>query len=446
LHLFVKTKRMTKPTFLIAAPRSNSGKTLITLGLIRALTDKGLTVQPFKCGPDYIDPMHHADIAGRPSYNLDLWMSSEKHVVSLFQNCMKNADVGIVEGVMGLFDGAKKDQGSSAAIAQLLDVPVVLVVDASSVAYSVAPLLYGFKMFDQRIRLAGVIFNKVAGTSHYSFLKEAADDAGVKTLGYIPRDQALAIDDRHLGLHLPGESREAEIVTKAAQLISRTVDIEGLLNQSKVEIHEVPEDSVPASTGLITAIASDEAFNFTYRANLDSLERMGEVKYFSPLRGQVVPDADLIWLPGGYPELYAPQLSANRTMLQSIRESAASGKSMVAECGGMMYLGKSIVNDKGEEYKMAGVFDFSASFEHMKLHLGYRKVQNDELVLKGHEFHYSELLKGHETSEYVVKTAREKDIAMPVFLTGKVWASYLHLYLGEPIKMQQFIEYIMGER
>jgi cobyrinic acid a,c-diamide synthase len=472
---------MTKPTFLIAAPKSNSGKTLITLGLIKAISDQGYCVQPFKCGPDYIDTMHHTAIAGRSSYNLDLWMSSESHVKSIFHSQMKDAEVGVVEGVMGLFDGARKDEGSSAAIARLLDVPVVLVVDASSVAYSVAPLLYGFKHFDRGIRLAGVIFNKVAGDSHYQFLKEAAEDSGVKALGYVPRDKALAIDDRHLGLHMPGEGKEAEIVKKAADLIKEHVlvpalleaaggvpgentkhpDSSGFCHSERSEESLCQESSRSQNTqsnkcsnftdapfesqNLKIAIASDKAFNFTYQANFDCLKVLGTVEYFSPISDENLPDADLIWLPGGYPELFAGELSKNRLMLSAIRKFAESGKAIVAECGGMMYLGKEIILKDGSSFPMAGVFGFSTSFKDMKLHLGYREVRGESFSLRGHEFHYSELLNACTTPEYVVKSARGKQIEMPVLRHKGVWASYMHLYLGEPERMKRFLKLVLED-
>ncbi len=440
-----KSTNMKKPVFLIAAPKSNSGKTLITLGLIQTLTDQGLKVQPFKCGPDYIDPMHHSDIAGRPSYNLDLWMSSEEHVRTVFQQQMHHADVGIIEGVMGLFDGARKDEASSAAIARLLDIPVVLVVDASSVAFSIAPLLYGFKHFDPRVRIAGVIFNKVAGASHYSFLREGAEAAGVSALGYVPRDKTLTIEDRHLGLHLPGESRGAGIVKYASALIREYVNLEDLMHQSIGEMPQKYQTPTIEKRNITIAVAYDQAFNFTYQAGLDTLHKMGSVQFFSPLEDRKVPDVDLIWLSGGYPELHGEELVRNQTMLQSIRNHAHSGRAIVAECGGMMYLGKSIVLRDGNRYDMARLFDFSTSFKDMKLHLGYREVSNGELVLKGHEFHYSELLDAGISGSYQVKTARGKQIEMPVFKFKNVWASYLHLYLGEPEKMKSFLNHLLKQ-
>jgi cobyrinic acid a,c-diamide synthase len=388
--------------------------------------------------------MHHSEIAGRASYNLDLWMSSEQHVRSIVQERMADADVGIIEGVMGLFDGARRDEGSSAAIARLLNVKVILIVDASSVAYSVAPLLFGFQHFDTRISLGGVIFNKVAGPSHYQFLKEAADDAGVQALGYVPRNKALAIEDRHLGLHLPGESREAEIVFQAASLIRKHVDVDSLVNNCNCKIPSEKETFSDEETPLLTiAIACDQAFNFSYRANIDCLEKLGKVRYFSPLNDESVPDADVVWLSGGYPELYGPQLSQNRKMQESIKKLVENDKIVIAECGGMMYLGQSIISQDGDVHNMVGLFNYSTSFKQMKLHLGYRQVFIGKEILKGHEFHYSELVNNScSKGNYEVQNARGKKVDMAVFRYKKVWASYMHLYLGEMDKMKRFLSHL----
>jgi cobyrinic acid a,c-diamide synthase len=427
-------------SFIIAAPKSNSGKTIVTLGLIHALKKRGLRVQPFKCGPDYIDTMHHGIVAGQPSYNLDPWMAKEEHVSKIFLEQSANSDVSVIEGAMGLFDGAKKDEGSAASIACLLNVQVVLVVDASGVAYSIAPLLYGFKSFDRQIRIAGVIFNKVAGENHYRSLKEAAEDAGVKSLGYLPRDEGLAIESRHLGLHLPGEQKNIEIIECASHLIEKNIEIDQLLHASRytISIQHIPEKT--GQKDLTIAMAYDEAFNFTYQANLDILNQLGAIKYFSPLKDKSVPDADLIWLPGGYPELFAEQLSKNVSMLESIRGAIEKNISLAAECGGMMYLGSAIETVDGDLYQMARVFDFQTSFVDMKLHLGYREVELGESSFRGHEFHYSEMNNSDKSMlSLPVKTARDKDIDMPVFKYKNCWASYMHLYLGEKEKMITFI-------
>lgn len=437
---------------------------------MRALVRRGLKVQPFKCGPDYIDPMHHTKVAGTPSYNLDLWMSSEKHVQQLFAQHFQPADVAITEGVMGLFDGAKKDLGSSAAVARLLHLPVILVVDASSVAYSVAPLLYGFKHFDSSIKIAGVIFNKVASVGHFQFLKEAAIDAGVDVLGYVPRDERLAIESRHLGLHLPGEHKNMEIVDKAADLIEKHVDVDLLLKLSEKEVKpgtktlkQVQGDVLNISTkknqkryaelvsassqnNLKIALANDEAFNFSYRANRDRLEELGELIEFSPLKDKTLPEADLVWLPGGYPELFAEELAANLEMKGAIKSHIDAGKALVAECGGMMYLGNSIITKDAKSFAMAGVFNIETSFESMKLHLGYRDLKDKNLNVRGHEFHYSNL-QGEEkgSAEFSAETARGNAIDMPVFRKNKCWASYMHLYLGEPQKMEAFLNALIYE-
>jgi cobyrinic acid a,c-diamide synthase len=427
--------------FLIAAPKSNSGKTMITLGLMQALVNRGLKVQPFKCGPDYIDPMHHTKIAGQPSYNLDMWMTDEEHVQQTFTQHAAKANVSIAEGVMGLFDGAQKDVGSSAAVARLLDLPVILVVDASSTAYSVAPLLYGFKNFDKSINLAGVIFNKVASKSHFQFLKEAAIDAGVHVLGYMPRDQRLAIESRHLGLHLPGENQNREIVTIAADLLEQHVDVDLLLKITEKKIERVETQDIEIKKQLKIALAHDEAFNFSYQANRDVLAELGEVEEFSPLNDEELPEADLIWLPGGYPELFAEQLASNDKMKQAIAEYIETGKALIAECGGMMYLGKNIITKEGEKYSMTGIFDFNTTFENMKLHLGYRDLNGNDINIKGHEFHYSNLLGKEKASEaYQAKTARGRNVEMPVFRRKNCWASYMHLYLGKREKMLQMIK------
>lgn len=435
---------MKKNAFLIAAPRSNSGKTIITLGLIKALRRKNKVVQAYKCGPDYIDPMHHSIVSGRPSYNLDTWMENPQRVKTIFNSHLQNADIGIVEGVMGLFDGAQKDKGSSAEIARLISLPVILVVDASSVAYSVAALLHGFKRFDKLIQLAGVIFNKTGSDSHARMLEEAATDVGVLTLGHIPRDKRLVIESRHLGLHLPGETGNTEIIDIAADLIEKYINLDSLLEISRYELQDFEDaGSFTPNKKLSIAVAHDKVFNFTYRANLDALQALGKVQYFSPLTDTELPDTDIIWLSGGYPEIFAKKLSANTAMHKNIKAAAYAGKTIIAECGGMMYLGKTLIDKDKHKFEMTGIFDFVTSFENMKLHLGYRQIDLNELCLKGHEFHYSELHLNKDTG-YIeqAKTARGNEISMQIFKRKNCWASYMHLYLGTPENMFQFLDFI----
>ncbi|WP_320113245.1 cobyrinate a,c-diamide synthase [Draconibacterium orientale] len=431
--------------FLIAAPKSNSGKTMVSLALMKVLVERGIIVQPFKCGPDYIDPMYHEKIVGYASYNLDSWMASNEHVRSVFDRNLPQSGVAVVEGVMGLFDGAQKGKGSSAEIARLLDIPVILVVDASSMAYSAAPLLFGFKNFDKKINVAGVIFNKVSGESHYRFLKEAAEDAGVEPLGYLPRDERLAVKSRHLGLHLPNENKQ-DLFDTAAELVEKNINVNRLLElTTRTEKTEYTKQSAPKRK-LKIALAHDEAFNFSYAANIDAMEQLGTITRFSPVHDKIIPAADLLWLPGGYPELYARQLAENTTMQQSINEFIENGKMVIAECGGMMYLGKKIIDETGESNTMCGIFNIATSFENKKLHLGYREIEMDGFNLKGHEFHYSNLIQ-HETSspKVEVTNARGIPVEMPVFRYKNCWASYMHIYLGEEGKLEQFLAKNFGE-
>lgn len=436
--------KQNKYAFLIAAPHSNSGKTLLTLGIIKVLCRKGFRVQPFKCGPDYIDPMHHKKVAGVSSYNLDLWMASTDHVTKLFNQKMKLAEVGVIEGVMGLFDGANKDKGSSADVARLLHLPVILVVDASSTAYSIAPLLYGFKNFDPTINLAGVIFNKTGSERHLQFLKEAADDVGVPVFGHLPRDKRLMIESRHLGLHLPGENKNADLVNIVADLIETNLDLPQLREACRVEVSE-PKNEVAAkkpAQKITTAMAFDEAFNFSYQANIDALKELGEVRFFSPLHDSEIPEADWIWFPGGYPELFAGELTDNHSIRNEIKAKIEAGTPVLAECGGMMYLGKEIISKDGQHFEMVGAFDFSTSFENMKLHLGYRTIKLDELTLKGHEFHFSSLENDHSTIQYKVFAANGKPVNMPVFQYKNCMASYMHNYFGEAESLLQLFNFL----
>lgn len=423
---------MKKPQFLIAAPSSHSGKTTLTLGLLRALHNRGLQVQPFKCGPDYIDTTHHTRAARRQSINLDTFMMSEAHVQELYSHYSSDADVVVTEGVMGLYDGAVKWEGSSAAIALLLDIPVILVVNAKAMAYSVAPLLYGLKNFNTDVKIAGVIFNFVNTESHYQFLKDACHDVGIMPLGYIPVNEEIKIPSRHLGLALSGENDYEAIVELAAAHISRSVDIDGLLGLT--DTHKPSSNinhSFPEKKYRI-AIAKDEAFNFIYEENIRQLTQQGDVVFFSPLHDSSLPEADLLYLAGGYPELYLSVLEKNEAMRMAIRDYSKQGGRVMAECGGMMYLGNVITDQEGNRHHMCGVLDLETSMVDSRLSLGYRKVQIADAVLKGHEFHYS-----HATSNLTtigeVQNARGKAVPTPIYRQQNVIASYIHFYWGEDV-------------
>ncbi|HEY4290531.1 MAG TPA: cobyrinate a,c-diamide synthase [Puia sp.] len=417
--------------FLLAAAHSGAGKTTVTLGLLRALQRKDLAVQPFKCGPDYIDPIHHRTAAGKDSINLDRFMMSDTHIRKLYDSHGSAADVVITEGVMGLFDGAKKSEGSSADIAKLLGLPVILVVNAKAMAYSAAALLYGLKNFDTELNVAGVIFNFVDTESHYRLLCEAGEDVGIKALGHLPVNDSLRIPSRHLGL----DTTEAEAaIVAAADHIEKHIDLEALLALTRVESSRVPQTTripIPATNKKIL-VAYDEAFHFLYPENIRRLEEYGQVSYFSPIRDRKLPFIpDLLYLPGGYPELYLPELSANGSLIQQVKAYAASNRPMIAECGGMMYLGREIQDVTGKAWPMAGVLDIASSIFHKKMTLGYRTVRLGDLVLKGHEFHYSQLIGAYARSAAEVCNVQGIPVETPVFYHPHLLASYAHFYWGE---------------
>jgi cobyrinic acid a,c-diamide synthase len=426
---------------------------------LRVLRNKGYRVQPFKCGPDFIDPIHHHAAAGRKSINLDQYMMSDAHIRNLYTRNNADADVSITEGVMGLFDGSVKRAGSSADLAKLLELPVILVLNAKAMAYSAAAILYGLKHFDPAVHIAGVLFNFVDTTGHYRLLQEACADVGVRALGYLPANTALRIPSRHLGLDT-GEASVA--IEAAADHLDKYVDLEALLGATRIDEgmgvyattggsgakggSETMEGSAmpgpgAARKGKTVLIARDAAFHFLYPENIRRLAAWGNVHFFSPLEATGLPvRPDLIYLPGGYPELYLEQLAGNRSLQGHLRAYASGGGKILAECGGMMYLGRYIVDEKGQSYPMAGVLGISTGMEHRKLSLGYRTAVLPGGMVRGHEFHYSQYV-GREG----LVEGDGLDIALPVeaynargervetifFYTSNLLATYMHLYWGE---------------
>ena len=419
-----------KNAFLIAAPTSGSGKTTIARGLMALLTKKGFSVQPFKCGPDYIDTKFHEAVCGRPSINLDTFMASKEHVQALFAHYGSDADVCIVEGMMGLFDGYDRDKGSSAEIASVLDIPVVLVVDAKSAAYSMAPLLQGFINYRKDVRICGIIFNKVGSERHYQMLKQVCDDLNIACLGYLPKDAALEQGSRYLGLDFSEKAETRDLI----RLLEEHVEWEGLTKLN------VPTLGTPCShTGntmfprweqKVLIAHNSEAFSFVYQETLDSFE---VVSYFDPETD--MPDfsgIDLLYLPGGYPEKHLEALVKNEGCRKAIKDFAEQGGRIVAECGGMMYLCEKIVTDEGE-YPMCGVLPYSISARKAdrKLSLGYRRFELDGKEYRGHEFHYTQFLtpplQGEGTIAQVFN-AKGEPVSTPIFRYKNVLASYTHLY------------------
>lgn len=424
-----------KSQFLIAAPHSGAGKTTISLGIMRALKNRGIQVQPFKCGPDYLDPKLHHIASGQQSINLDRFMMKEEHLRDIYAGYGAAAEVLVTEGVMGLFDGAVKMESSSADIARLLHVPVILVVNARAMAYSAAALLLGFKMLCTEVQLAGVIFNFVSHESHYRILKEAAEDVGITPLGFLPPSPELQIPSRHLGLQTENESLMEEIMEKAATRVEQHIDLDKLL--------EITTKPLPLFNGCMPpvekqkrhiAVARDAAFNFIYAENIKALQSLGSVTYFSPLTDTELPEADLIYLPGGYPELHLETLSANHAMKEQLLKYYQNGGKIIAECGGMMYLGDSIADENGIAFPMLGIIPITTTMQHKKLSLGYKRINLNDTQLLGHEFHYSQYHKTPDLNNHVaVWNARNEALQLPVFHEKNLLASYFHFYWGDNI-------------
>jgi len=457
------------PQFLIAAPTSGSGKTTVSRGLMALFVKKGLKVQPFKCGPDYIDTKYHEAVCGRPSINLDTFMASPEHVGGLYARYSADADVAVVEGMMGMYDGYDRDRGSSAEVARLLGIPVVLVVDAKSAAYSMAPLLSGFINFRPDIRIAGVIFNRVGSLRHYRMLQEVCEDLNVTCLGYLPKQKELEQESRHLGLDF-SRSKETEGLDMLAGLLEEHVDWELLLSTTGLPlpaaaVKEKPVLSEPGKLHVSVA-RNEESFSFLYAEHLDILRRMGTVTFFNPEQDRAIPqETDLLYLPGGYPENRLEELAGARLARESIRSYIEAGGRTLAECGGMIYLSQSVLSDGDTDggsagscvgnigNEMVGVLPFSITNERKrrKLTLGYRRFDYNGWRLKGHEFHYTQFAvpetDGKEggacslpLSIAQVYNAKGGKVTTPVFRYKNLIASYTHLYWGEVDVMALFGE------
>ena len=422
-----------KPQFLIGAINSGSGKTTFTMGILRVLKKRGMNVQSFKCGPDYIDTKFHSLATGNESVNLDTWLASKEHLDYLYHHYGSFADACVTEGVMGLFDGYQRMKGSSAEIAMLLNIPVILIINSKSMAYTVAAQIYGVKHFCPGFNLAGVIFNQVSSPNHFSFLKEACDDAGVACLGYLPKSKDLQVPSRHLGLTLGAQQEMDAQIERAARLVEENIDIDQLLSCCSVAFEDRKAESCLEESTFRIAVAKDASFNFMYRENITQLERLGKVIYFSPLAGDSLPEADLVYLPGGYPELFAEELYQNKKLMVQLKDFAEKDGRILAECGGMLYLSKSLTDKDGEkQYDMCDILPLEASMKGARLHLGYRRLMIGDEEWRGHEFHYSDVVDVEALPSVAQQfTARGTEVKTPLYRYKNVIAGYTHLYWGE---------------
>ena len=391
------------------------------------LTAKGYQVQPFKCGPDYIDTKFHEAVCHRPSVNLDTFMATPEHVSELFARYGADADICIVEGMMGLFDGYDRDKGSSAEIASVLGLPVVLVVDAKSAAYSMAPLLQGFVNFRKDVHIAGVIFNKIGSERHYQMLLQVCDDLGITCFGYLPKQTALEQGSRYLGLDYSKEAESHELVN----LLQANVDWQALSTltvRRRRTVSPKASDCESEGVGLHAMIArNSDSFAFLYQERTDAF---ASTRFFDPEKDvPCLDNIDMLYLPGGYPEKHLEALVANEACRKAIKDYAERGGRVVAECGGMMYLCEAIVTDEGE-YPMCGVLPYriTARQADRKLSLGYRRFELDGKEYRGHEFHYTQFLGEKPQSVTQVYNAKGEPVETPVFKYQNVLASYTHLY------------------
>ncbi|MCL6641021.1 MAG: cobyrinate a,c-diamide synthase [Candidatus Rokubacteria bacterium] len=435
---------------VIAGTASGVGKTTVTLGLLGALRRRGLTVQAFKVGPDFIDPGLHEAVTGRPSWTLDGWMCGREHVRTTVATRAADADLAVVEGMMGCFDGAEAaaDDGSTAQIAKWLGAPVVLVADVGAQARSVAAVVLGFARFDPGLRLAGVIANRVAGEHHARIVREAvAVGSGVPVLGAIPSEAVLILPERHLGLVTAAEGvLTPERRERLADVVERHVDLDRLVASAA----PLPEPGRPAPLDLGTrapavrarlGVARDEAFHFYYPENLARLRAAGaELVFWSPLHDGAVPAVDGLYFGGGYPELHARTLAENHAVLEAVAQRAAAGLPIYAECGGLMYLARTLEDMQGVPHRMVGVLPGDVAMR-PALTIGYREVRFTAdtplgprgTVARGHEFHRSALGSVPAGVARVWKGAE-------AFLVGRSLLSYVHLHFGsQPALAEHFV-------
>ncbi len=435
------------PRLVIAGTHSGVGKTTATLAILAALRERGRLVQPFKAGPDFIDPSHHREATGRPSRNLDGWMLGEDLNRSIFARAASDADLSIIEGMMGLFDGSSpvNDIGSTAELAKQLEAPVILVVDGSAMARSAAAMVAGYAGFDPAIRVAGVLFNRVGSDGHYQLLKAAVEqETAVTPVGYLRPDVALTITDRHLGLVMAMEPEHSRLYQRLAMAALDTVDLDRIeaLAHSSDTLPEAISPAVIKSPGgtIRIGVAQDQAFCFYYPDNLDLLEAAGaEIITFSPLHDDLLPDVEMLYLGGGYPELYGAALAKNIAMRAAVRRFAERGGVIYAECGGLMYLMESIRDFDGFSHDMVGIFPAETAMQKPGLTLGYRTVECSRRSIlgdvgataRGHEFHYSTLVaKGPLQYACALRDAAGLSKGQDGLMSGNVLALYTHLHFA----------------
>ncbi len=429
------------PRLIIAATQSGCGKTTITVGLLAALKNRGLNVQAYKVGPDYIDTGWHTLALGKPSHNLDTWLVGADKLQKIFAETSRGADISIVEGVMGLYDGGRGGISSTAEISKLLGAPVVLVIDAKSMGTSAAAVALGFREFDKSVNLAGVILNRLGSDTHEKIIAEALDGLGIKIFGAVRRNDDFRLPERHLGLVPTTEHQAGNVLQNICAAVESQVDVDALIELAKNSAAiEIPARVEKISPTVKIGVARDAAFNFYYGASLGALERLGaEIVPFSPLDDEHLPAVDGLIIGGGFPEMFAAQLEQNKSLRAEINRAAAAGMPIFAECGGFMYLLRELVDFGGKSFSMCGVFDGVATMTNRLQTVGYvsAEILRDCVIgaagdeIHAHEFHFSTAELSAATEKIFrcrrLRTGRE-------YLAGaarkNVVASYLHVHFA----------------
>lgn len=433
---------MRSPGLVVGAPKSGSGKTTVALGLLRAFAQRGVSVAPFKCGPDYIDTAFHRRAAGRESLNLDSWAMSPDMLLTLADGNAAGAGLAVAEALMGFFDGVAAEpgrSGSSADVAAALGWPLVLVLDVSGQAQTAAAIAQGFAVYDSRVKLAGVILNKVGSERHRRMAADAIAARSIPVLGAIPRDASMVLPERHLGLVQAGEMADVdERLARIAEMVAANVDLDAV----RAVAGQGPAGAAPSSSLSVRppaqriAIARDVAFSFLYPHLAVGWRAAGaELVFFSPLADEAPPaDCDVCWLPGGYPELHAGALASAARFLAGLR-TFAQGKPVHGECGGYMVLGQGLVDATGARHAMAGLLGVETSFAKRRMHLGYREAAllahhplgREGAVLRGHEFHYATVLKEEGEPFASVADAHGSPPAFAGLRAGNASGSFFHM-------------------
>ena len=409
---------------LIAGTSSGSGKTTISIAIMAALKNRGLTVQPYKTGPDYIDPEFHEFVTGTPSYNLDAYLVDEDNLRFLYQRTNKSQNIQIIEGVMGMYDGfgVLNPVGSSAELAKTLQLPIILVIDGSGVSTSAAAMVLGFAQLDPVVHIAGVIVNQVSGEVHYQMVKQAIEvKTGISCLGYLKKNAAIELQSRHLGL-IPANEVEA-LKTKVSALANMAEETIALDTLVEIARRPMPEKDSPSSKieqfiaknrldfeGKRIGVAYSQAFRFYYQSNFDLLDALGvELVRFDPAVDEKLPEnLDAVYIGGGFPEVFAKELSANHVFLLDLRNQLENGLRCYAECGGLMYLSRSITTLEGETYDMVGFIDADSRMTKRLQRFGYIEVDFGEIHFRAHEFHRSALYnEGELDFQYQVRKYRD---------------------------------------